>query len=89
MPSNVYYEVVFDLAPSLATGVGADVHDLFLLKSEDTVQIRDEIVRDFQSAREQRHLPPLDIPVSDFDLAAFLEAVCEEDRQELLQNDWR
>ncbi|WP_405237084.1 hypothetical protein [Lentisalinibacter orientalis] len=75
-PGNVYSEVVYDVAPALATGISGVAYELLMAKSDKTQPVRDRIVRGFLADRQKAGLPALDIPVSDFDPAAFEQSLC-------------
>jgi len=87
-PWNVYAEAIYDLAPSLTTGFSGIGYSI-LMKSEETQLLRDRIVKRFLADQQNAGLPPLDIPLSDFDPKEFESGLCPGVAEGLERGGWR
>lgn len=87
-PTNVYAEAIYDLAPALTTGVAGIGYEI-LRKSGETQLLRDRIVRRFVADQQDAGLPPLDIPLSDFDIKEFESSFCPGVSDALDRDGWQ
>ncbi len=88
-PVYVYAKTVYDVAPSLSTGLGEFGYRLSLQESVETQALRDRIVRRFLEDQQAAGLPPVDIPAADFDLREFVERLCPGVADSLERDGWQ
>ena len=88
-PPNVYAEAVYDLAPELTTGISGVAYEILLAKTDETQAVRDRIVRRFLADQQKAGLPPLEIPLSDFDMQAFHDSLCAGVSERLERDGFR
>jgi hypothetical protein len=87
-PPNVYAEAIYDLSPALTTGYSGIGYNL-QLKSEKTQVLRDRVVKRFLADQHDAGLPPLDIPMSDFDIEEFESSLCPGVADALERDGWQ